>query len=125
MFTEDLTVFLSDFGVSVTAGAGLPSGLGILDMPSEVILSDMVISTDYQVRCETSKLGWLGYEQPLEVDGGLYSVREVRRVDDGRFCVVTLQPLQQSTAEVVIDGDGIFDNPQRLAAAHVLNGDWK
>ena len=47
MFTEDLSIFLEDFGVSCTAGA--VSALGILDMPGETVSGGMVISTEYTV----------------------------------------------------------------------------
>ena len=43
--TENLDAFLDDFGVSCTAGA--VTALGILDMPSQVLLSDAILSTDY------------------------------------------------------------------------------
>jgi len=43
--TEDLGIFLADFGVSCTAGA--VTALGILDMPSQVLANGMVLSTDY------------------------------------------------------------------------------
>jgi hypothetical protein len=43
--TEDLGIFLDDFGVSCTAGA--VTALGILDMPTQVLAGDMVLSTDY------------------------------------------------------------------------------
>jgi hypothetical protein len=103
MITEDPTLFLADFGVSVTAGA--VSGTGILDMPGEAILDGMVISTDYRVRCEASKFGALSYGQPLEVAGVLYTVREVRLVDDGTFCDVTLERSTDDSATLILDGD--------------------
>ncbi len=43
--TENLDAFLDDFGVTCTAGA--VTALGILDMPSQVLLSDAILSTDY------------------------------------------------------------------------------
>ena len=88
MFTEDLDVFLADFGVSVTAGA--VSGVGILDMPGEAILDGMVISTDYSLRCEASRFGALRYGDPVTVGTGSYVVRENRLLDDGLFCMVSL-----------------------------------
>ena len=42
--TEDLDIFLADFGVSCTAGA--TTAKGIFDMPGEVIAGGMVLSTD-------------------------------------------------------------------------------
>lgn len=89
MITEDATTFLADFGVTVTSGA--ISGVGILDMPTEVMLSDMVLSTDYTLRCQASLFGELAYGASITVDGTAYTVREVRKVDDGVFCDISLQ----------------------------------
>ena len=120
---EDATIFLQDFGVSVTSG--LVSGLGILDMPGEVIMNDMVISTDYTLRCESSKFGSLAYGAPVEVDGVLYSVREVRRIDDGLMCNVSLSRDVDQEAELVIDGD--WDELTQVTTPTgeaVVNVDW-
>jgi hypothetical protein len=88
-FTEDLTVFLADFGVSVVAGA--VSGSGLLDMPGELIADGMVITTDYSLRCEASKFGSLAYGTSITVDSLTYTVRENRLIDDGKFCLISLQ----------------------------------
>ena len=111
MITEDPAIFLADFGVTVTSGA--VSGMGILDMPGEVILDGMVISTDYRVRCLASLFGGIGYGAGLTVDGEAYTVRENRLVDDGTFCEITLQkvaiedviPPVASDVVYVMDGD--------------------
>ena len=88
-FTEDLSVFLADFGVSVTAGA--VSGSGLLDMPGELIADGMVITTDYSLRCEASKFGSLAYGTSITVDSLTYTVRENRLIEDGKFCLISLQ----------------------------------
>jgi hypothetical protein len=87
--TENLEAFLADFGVSVTAGA--VSGMGILDMPGELIADGMIITTDYTLRCESSKFGGLGYGTSMTVDSLTYTVRENRLLEDGMFCLITLQ----------------------------------
>ena len=89
--TEDLTLFLADFGVSVTAGA--ISGIGILDMPGELVADGMIITTDYSLRCEASKFGGLIYGAAITVDGNSYEVRENRLIEDGAFCLATLTRL--------------------------------
>jgi hypothetical protein len=122
MIQEDPTIFLQDFGVAVDSG--LASGLGILDMPTEVMMNDMVLSTDYSVKCETSKFGILAYGAPLTVAGEIYNVREVRRLDDGVFCLVTLERPTDPDSEIVINGDGIFDQPAPVTTEAVVNGDW-
>jgi hypothetical protein len=88
-FTEDPTLFLADFGVSVTAGA--VSGLGLLDMPGELVADGMVITTDYSLRCESSKFGSLAYGASITVNSVTYTVRENRLIEDGIFCEITLQ----------------------------------
>lgn len=89
---EDLTVFLSDFGVSCTAGA--INALGILDMPSQLIATDgLVLSTDYTLTARAADFGGLLYGDGIRVDGVNYQVRETRRVDDGAFVEIALSKL--------------------------------
>jgi hypothetical protein len=89
--SEDLTVFLEDFGVSCTAGA--ISALGILDMPSQIISGDMVLSTDYSLTARAADFGGLLYGDGITVAGVNYQVREVRKLDDGAFVEIALQRL--------------------------------
>lgn len=89
MIDDDATIFLSDFGVSVVAGA--VSGLGILDMPSEIIIDGQVLSTDYTLTCETSKFGSLLYGSAITVSGVAYTVRSASLLSDGKFTVLSLQ----------------------------------
>jgi hypothetical protein len=88
-FTEDLDVFLADFGVTVTSGA--ISGSGLLDMPGELVADGMIITTDYSLRCEASKFGGLIYGAAVTVNSVSYQVRENRLIEDGAFCLLTLQ----------------------------------
>jgi len=89
-FTEDLSVFLDsdDFAVPVTAGA--ISGLGILDMPSEIIADGVVLTTDYKLTCESSKFGNLLHSDAITVNGVNYTVRSAALIDDGAFCEIML-----------------------------------
>lgn len=89
MLTDDATIFLKDFGVSVVAGA--VSGLGILDMPTEMIVDGQVLSTDYTLTCESSKFGNLLYGAAITVDGTAYTVRAAALVSDGVFTQLSLQ----------------------------------
>jgi hypothetical protein len=90
-FVEDLNLFLDDFGVSCTAGA--VSALGILDMPTQVLAGDMVLSTDYSLTARYADFGGLLYGDGITVDGVNYSVRENRRLDDGAFVEISLMKL--------------------------------
>jgi riboflavin synthase alpha subunit len=87
--TEDLGAFFNDFGVSCTAGA--VSALGILDMPSQVLVGDQVLSTDYTLTAKASDFGNLLYGDSITVAGVAYTVREARLIDDGAIVELGLQ----------------------------------
>jgi hypothetical protein len=89
MITEDLSLFLQDFGVSCTAGA--VTALGILDMPSQVLAGDMVLSTDYTLTAKASDFGSLKYGDAITVAGTAYTVRETQYIDDGAMVQLGLQ----------------------------------
>lgn len=91
MITEDLSLFLADFGVTVTSGA--VSGMGILDMPSQIVADGMVLTTDYRLTVRTSEFGGLIYGAPVTVDGVNYQVREAMKIDDGQFTELMLTRL--------------------------------
>lgn len=87
--TEDLDIFLVDFGVSCTAGAITANG--ILDMPSQVISDGMVLSTDYTLTARASNFGSLVRGDSITVDGTAYTVREAMLIDDGKFVQLGIQ----------------------------------
>lgn len=87
--TEDLDIFLADFGVSCTAGATTANG--ILDMPSQVISDGMVLTTDYTLTARTSVFGSLIRGDSITVDGTAYTVRETMLIDDGKFVQLGIQ----------------------------------
>jgi|GEM_PF-892086 len=110
--SEDLTVFLEDFGVSCTAGA--ISALGILDMPSQIISGDMVLSTDYSLTARAADFGGLLYGDGITVDGINYQVREVRKLDDGGMVEIGLQRLAPSSTAP-------GQNPQTFGLSDLTN----
>lgn len=85
--TESLDAFLEDFGVTVTSGA--LSGLGLLDMPDQIIGS-IAVSSDLGVVLKASVFGNLDHGASITVNGTTYTVREVLKMDDGAFVRVTL-----------------------------------
>lgn len=88
-FAELLDPFLADFGVPVTAGA--VSGLGILDLNSELILGGEINIIDYMLTVPTATFGSLSYGDAITVDGVSYKVEtSPMRFDDGTFCRVAL-----------------------------------
>ena len=113
-FTEDLSVFLNTAEFAVPVVAGAVSGLGILDMPSEIIADGVVLTTDYKLTCESAKFGDLIYGAGVNVDGHAYTVRNVSLIDDGAFCEIMLQrtttPEPAASAAAVLDGNGADSN---------------
>ena len=87
--TENLDAFLDDFGVTCTAGA--VTALGILDMPSQVLLSDAILSTDYTLTARASSFGSLQYGDSITVAGVTYTLRETQYIDDGAMVQLGLQ----------------------------------
>ena len=108
-FTEDLSVFLdlNGFGVPVTAGA--VSGVGILDLNSELILGGEINMIDYMLTVPTATFGGLGYGSAITVDGQTFKCEtEPMRFDDGAFCRVALIKVAAATVGnniVTLSGD--------------------
>ena len=103
---DDPTIYLADFGVDVVAGA--TTGLGILDMPSEVVIDNQIITTDYVLTCESSKFGNLLYGSQVTVNGVAYEVRSAMLMTDGAFVQLSLQravEVPYVTAATPLDGD--------------------
>ncbi len=90
-FTEDLDVFLSDFGQAVIRDG--VSYKGILEQPDEIVADGLVMTTDYELTGKTSELGSLVFDDIISVDGDNYKVRQARKIDDGKFCTVSLNKL--------------------------------
>ena len=107
MLIDDPSIYLADFGVTVTAGA--VTGTGILDMPSEILLDKQIISTDYTVTCEASKFGDLLYGSQVNVNGAAYEVRATVLLTDGVFVQLSLQrstEVPYTTAVTPLDANG-------------------
>ena len=105
--TEDLTLFLNDFGVSCTAGA--VSAMGILDAPSQILVGDQILTTNYTLTARSVDFGNLLYGAAVTVNGVNYTVRETRLLDDGAFCELSLQKTLTDAGIVTdptIDGGG-------------------
>lgn len=90
-FTEDATtqnVYLNDFGVSCTSGGTTANG--ILEQPDQILAGDMIISTEYELTAKTSDFGSLVSSDTITVDGTAFTVRDVRKENDGVFCRLSL-----------------------------------
>ncbi len=90
-FTEDLDIFLADFGQAVIRDG--VSYKGILEQPDEIVADGLVMTTDYELTGKTSELGSLVFDDIISVDGDNYKVRQARKIDDGKFCLVSLNKI--------------------------------
>lgn len=106
MINDPLDLFLQDFGVPVIAGS--VTGLGILDMPGQLVADGMVVNTDYRLTVRTDQFGSLLYGDAVTVNGILYEVREALMIDDGAFTDLMLAKLSIGNgvfaADVFVDG---------------------
>ena len=106
-FTEDLNVFLADFGVSCTTGA--VTALGVLDMPGEVIAGGMVITTDYTLTAKAEDFGDLLYGSQINVNGVPFTVREATLQGDGKMVQLSIQRSMATegvTSATALDSNG-------------------
>jgi len=89
-FTENLDVFFSTggFGLAVTAGGD--TGVGILDMPSEIIADGVVLTTDFKLLVKTEDFTSVARGSTVLVDGTAYTAREVMLLDDGKITQIML-----------------------------------
>lgn len=86
--TENLDVFLNDFGVTVTFGA--LTFKGILDTPDDIIGGGVAISTEYTLTVKSSSIATLEELNLISIGGENYKVRSIRKLNDGSFSSVTL-----------------------------------
>ena len=87
-FTEDLDVFFGDFSESIFYDNATYKG--ILEQPDEVIADGVVLTTDYELTVKNSDLGSLAFDTQIEVSKVKYKVRNVRKIDDGTLCRISL-----------------------------------
>ena len=79
---------MADFGKPVVWGTYVASG--ILDMPEDLLMGGMVVSTDYRLTLPADALPGIDSQEALTVAGVAYTVRHVRAADDGAFVHVFL-----------------------------------
>ena len=58
-------------------------------MPADIIADGSVVTTDYALTAKWSDFGTLTYGDGMVVDGIGYQVREVMRLDDGKFVQIS------------------------------------
>lgn len=79
---QDASTFLNDFGVEIKFNG--KKGLGILDTPDQVFIDGQIQSTIYQIVYKTEEF-CLEFDKSIEVDGVIYKIKEVSKMDDGLF----------------------------------------
>jgi hypothetical protein len=107
VIVDDPAIYMADFGVTVVSGA--ISGLGIFDMPSEMIIDNQIITTDYTLTCAASEFGHLLYGSQVSVNGVPYTVRATQLVHDGVFVQISLQrdvDIEASVTSTVMNSNG-------------------
>ena len=87
-FTEDLDIFLADFGQAVIRDG--VSYKGILEQPDEIVADGLVMTTDYELTVKNSDLGSLAFDTEIDVSDITYKVRNIRKIDDGTLCKISL-----------------------------------
>ncbi len=86
--TDTLSTYLNDFGVSCKSGTVTANA--IFEQPDLVLAGDRIVSTDYQLTAKTSDFGTLVGGASITIDNVAYTVREVRKIDDGSFCEISV-----------------------------------
>ena len=98
MFTEDLSVFLQDFGVPISFAGSAAGMLGIEDMPELTVLDDQgraaVSTTRRTVLVRTDQKGALTQGSAITVNGNSRVVHDLGvppELPDGAFTLVVLR----------------------------------
>ena len=87
-FTEDINTFFGDFSENVFYDN--ETYKGILEQPDELIADGVVLTTDYELTVKTADLGTIAFDTQIEVSNVKYKVRNVRKIDDGTLCKISL-----------------------------------
>jgi len=94
-FTEDLSVFLADFGVPVSFTGSAAGMLGIMDLAEIEVLGDrgraVVSAADRTLLIRTAQKGVLTQGSAISVDSVSYTVRDIGPFEDGAFSLVHLR----------------------------------
>ena len=87
-FTEDINTFFGDFSDDVVYLGAIYKG--ILEQPDELIADGVGLTTDYELTAKNSDLGSLAFDTQVEISNTKYKVRNVRKIDDGILCKISL-----------------------------------
>ena len=87
-FVENLDVFFDDFKNEVIYDNSIYYGQ--LNEPDELVANDVVMTTEYELTAKTSDFINVVYDEDFLIDNVPFKVRNVRKIDDGLICIVTL-----------------------------------
>lgn len=87
--SEDLGMFLADFGVVATFEQSVATV--IFDTPDSNILGERIQTTSYQITFRAADFPTLEHGDWIDVDGVQFSVITTSLVDDGQFKTAALQ----------------------------------
>lgn len=87
---EDLGFAFADFGVNVQGPSY--SGLGILDMPDQIV-GEVMISTEYVLTVKTADFTTAKHGDQLTISAANYRIKEKKKIDDGALSKITLSKL--------------------------------
>jgi hypothetical protein len=91
MFKEDLSVYLADFGVPVTAGG--KTDKAIFDAPDQDFVGGMQLVTEYEITYPSASFGIIKKGSKVIVNGSSYVAKETRRISDGLWKATGLTPI--------------------------------
>ena len=91
MFSEDLSVLFADFAVDCTFGS--ITAQVVFDQPDDAFVSNMQVITEYQMTYKTGDLPGLKHLSVVSINGQTYSVKDVRKLNDGGLSIAGLSYL--------------------------------
>ena len=89
MITENLAIFLADFGVPCVFGSYTPQVL--LDAPGQDLLGNRAISISYRIYFVSAQLPGLAFRSAITVNSVAFTVNEVLPIDDGIWSEAKLE----------------------------------
>jgi hypothetical protein len=109
MAIDDLDDFL-DLDDALPVVAGAVTGLGYLDLNSEIIVNNNISIIDYLLTTRTDKFGNLVFGTVISVNGESYRVEmPPQPFDDGSFCRIPLMKTLQQIITAVFATD-VFES---------------
>lgn len=81
MFSEDLSQFFADFGVTAVFGSETRTVLA--DLPESVIAGENIVTGDFKITYPTGYFSGMKYGDSITVNSIAYTVRETVAKDDG------------------------------------------